>query len=109
MAVSLTERAAVEIKRVLGAKGAPEGTGLRLAIKGGGCSGFNYFIDLEQEPRDFDEKFESHGLPIFCDKKSLIFVGGTVIDYDKTNLGGGFTFSNPNANGTCGCGSSFQV
>ena len=108
--ITLTDRAANEIKRVLAEKKADAGTtGLRVAIKGGGCSGFSYFLDLENQPRDFDEKLESHGIPIYCDKKSLLFVSGTVIDYDRTRLSGGFTFENPNAKGTCGCGTSFQV
>jgi len=108
--VELTEEAAVEIKRIMRDKRLPETGGLRMAIKGGGCAGFEYVLDLAKAPDEFDEQLESHGVPIFVDKKSLLYVGGTQIDFAQGGLlGGQFVFQNPNATGTCGCGTSFSA
>lgn len=109
MGIQLTERAADQIRSVIKDKGVSAETGLRVAIKGGGCSGFSYFLDLTDRPTEFDEQLESQGIPVFCDRKSLMFVDGTTIDFDRTRLGGGFTFENPKSSGSCGCGTSFQV
>ena len=115
MSVGLTERAATKVKEILEAKGLPETCGLRFAIKGGGCSGFEYHVDLVENPRRFDmprrsEKvFVSNGTRILIDKKSLLFMDGTQIDWEEQEFGHAFVYTNPNATGICGCGTSFAV
>ena len=86
-------------------------TRLRVGVKGGGCSGFSYLLDLvEDEPTEADEQMESHGVPMLIDQKSLLYLDGTVIDHrDDGVMGKGFVFKNPNATSTCGCGSSFTA
>lgn len=112
MAILLSERAAEEIKGIIKQQGLPEdATRLRVGVKGGGCSGFSYVLDLTEEHlADSDEELESRGIKIVIDNKSLLYLEGTEIDY-KTNgmIGGGFVFKNPNATSTCGCGSSFHA
>ena len=82
--------------------------GLRVGVKGGGCSGLSYTFALEREARFGDQVFEGpEGAKLFVDKKSLLFLNGTVLDYDASLISKGFVFNNPNAKTTCGCGSSF--
>src|SRR5436189_176495 len=82
--------------------------GLRVGVKGGGCSGLSYTFAWEREARFGDEVFEGpDGAKIFIDKKSLLYLNGTVLDYDSSLISRGFVFNNPNAKSTCGCGSSF--
>lgn len=83
--------------------------GLRIAVRGGGCSGFEYALDFEDERRDGDLTYDQHGLEIIVDPVSARYLGGTEIDYVFGMTGAGFKFNNPNAIGTCGCGSSFTV
>lgn len=83
--------------------------GLRVAVRGGGCSGFEYALDFEESPRDTDLTYEQFGLKIFIDPISARYLAGTEIDYSLGMSGAGFKFNNPNAVGTCGCGSSFTV
>ena len=109
MAITLTERAAEKMKSVFAKHTMPEGSALRVGIKGGGCSGFNYVLDVTDKPSDDDEVFESNGIRIACDPKSYLYVNGTEIDYSDDLLKGGFVFNNPNAKGTCGCGASFST
>ncbi len=111
MAVTITDSAAKQVRRILEDKDLdPESTSLRLAAKGGGCSGFSYLIDLDSdEPKDNDRVSESNGLRILVDKKSYFYLNGTEVDYESNMLGGQFKFKNPNASGTCGCGTSFSV
>ena len=83
--------------------------GLRIAVRGGGCSGFEYAIDFEKEPRENDLVLEYDGLNVYVDPISSRFLEGTTIDYSLGMTGTGFKFHNPKASGTCGCGSSFSV
>lgn len=82
---------------------------LRVGVKGGGCSGFSYVLDLTESAKDTDETFEQHGVKVVCDPKSLLYLNGTTIDFKDEIMGRGFVFSNPNASTTCGCGSSFSA
>lgn len=112
MAILLTERAAEEIKGIIKQQELPEAaTRLRVGVKGGGCSGFAYILDLtEEQPGEIDDEVESFGIRILIDNKSHLYLDGTEIDY-KTHgsLGGGFVFKNPNPTATCGCGSSLPT
>ena len=83
--------------------------GLRIAVRGGGCSGFEYALDFEKEARPTDHVYDQHGLTVFVDPVSARYLLGTSIDYVLGSTGAGFKFNNPNASGTCGCGSSFAV
>lgn len=82
---------------------------LRVAVKGGGCSGLTYDLDIASEAWETDKVVEQHGVSIIIDKKSYVFLAGTTLDYSGGLNGKGFTFSNPNAKTTCGCGTSFSV
>src|ERR1044071_5282825 len=82
---------------------------LRVGVKGGGCSGFSYLLDLTESRKDTDESFEQHGIRIICDPKSLLYLNGVTIDFKDEIMGRGFVFNNPNATSSCGCGSSFSA
>jgi iron-sulfur cluster assembly protein len=104
--IQVTETAA---KRIMAKQGLAEG-GLRVGIKGGGCSGLSYTFAWETEARVGDEVIEGpDSTKIFVDKKSFIYLNNTVLDYDTSLMSKGFVFQNPNAKGTCGCGTSFTV
>ena len=109
--VQLSERAAKEIQRVIKEQKFPEeSTWVRIGAKGGGCSGFTYVLDFDQAgPTEFDLTFEQHGVKIVVDKKSEFFMGGTELDFNDGLLDRGFVFKNPQASGTCGCGTSFSA
>ena len=109
--VQVTERAAKEIQRVLKEQGFPEdSTWVRIGAKGGGCSGFTYVLDFDQQgPTEFDLTFAQHDVNIVVDKKSEFFMGGTELDFNDGLLDRGFVFKNPLASGTCGCGTSFSA
>ncbi len=115
MGITLTPKAAEKIQELLEERGLPETAGLRVGIKGGGCSGFEYLVDLVKSPRKFDmpsrhdKVFISSGARILIDKKSLLFLEGTQIDWEEQKFGHSFTYENPNAKGICGCGTSFSV
>ena len=109
MAIQLTERAAEEVRTIMEQQKFPEGTSLRIGVRGGGCSGFNYVLDLVETPADDDEVLDSHGVRLVCDPKSYLYLNGTTIDFRDEMMGRGFVFSNPNATSTCGCGSSFTA
>jgi iron-sulfur cluster assembly protein len=111
MAIMLTESAAKEIRRIIDDQKLPtEQTKLRVGVRGGGCSGFSYLLDLtEEEQGEQDEAMESHGVPILIDMKSLLYLDGTEIDFRDEVMGRGFVFKNPNATSSCGCGSSFTA
>jgi len=112
MAVLLSESAAAKVKGIINENKMPaEVTRLRVGVKGGGCSGFSYLLDLTEEPAgEMDEETESHGVKILCDSKSSIYLDGVEIDYKNESLGReGFVFKNPNATSSCGCGSSFSA
>jgi iron-sulfur cluster assembly protein len=115
MSITLSETAAREIRKIVDEQAkdgafAAEKVKLRVGVKGGGCSGFTYMLDLTEEDRqEFDEELDSHGIRILIDNKSLIYLNGTEIDFKDEIMGRGFVFKNPNATSTCGCGSSFQA
>jgi iron-sulfur cluster assembly protein len=110
MGVILTERAAAEVKRVMGEQQAEEGTALRVGVAGGGCSGLSYRLFFDKA---FDDKMDSrssqHGVDVVVDKKSALYLDGTTVDFYEGLEKRGFTFNNPNAVKSCGCGSSFQA
>jgi len=110
MPINLTETAGREIKAIVEKKGlAPEKVRLRVGVKGGGCSGFSYLLDLTEQERDTDEQFEENGVQVICDPKSYLYLNGTTIDFKDEVMGRGFVFTNPNASSSCGCGSSFSA
>jgi iron-sulfur cluster assembly protein len=111
MAINLSESAAREIKTIITQQGLPAGeTKLRVGVKGGGCSGFSYMLDLTEEPKgELDEEMDSNGIKILCDMKSYLYLNGVEIDFKDEVMGRGFVFKNPNATSSCGCGSSFTA
>ena len=110
MVVSLTEKAADEVKRVISEQNLPETVSLRVSVAGGGCSGFEYRLGFEENVDDeADAVHEVHGVRIAVDRKSALYLDGTEIDFYEGLERRGFTFENPNAVKTCGCGSSFQA
>jgi len=109
MAIALTERAARKISEVFRKNDMPEGACLRVGIKGGGCAGFSYTLDVTDKPAQDDEQFVSHDVKLVCDPKSYLYLNGTEIDYNDDLLKGGFVFNNPNAKDSCGCGASFST
>ena len=110
MSVTLTERAAQEVKRVMEEQKYEDGTLLRIGVRGGGCSGFNYSFGFDPNYNEAeDDKFEVHGVEVVVDRKSALFLEGTTVDFYEGLERRGFTFENPNAVKTCGCGSSFQA
>jgi iron-sulfur cluster assembly protein len=107
--IEITETAARRIKFLMDKQGLAEG-GLRVGIKGGGCSGLSYVFGWEKEARTGDEVFGGpEGTKIFVDKKSYLFLNGCVLDYDTGLMSKGFVLTNPNAKASCGCGQSFTV
>lgn len=110
MTLSVSEPAAVEIRKFIASEeGLPGTSGLRVAVKPGGCSGFSYSLNIEEEPKPTDHIIESHGVRMFVDMFSAQYLNGVEIDYVTNVMGSGFTFTNPNATGGCGCGSSFTA
>src|SRR5215208_8060836 len=110
MTITVTSTAAEEVRKFIDEQGAAEAiAGLRVGVLPGGCSGFQYGLNIEDEPGEDDMVFESQGIRLFVDPFSLQYLQGTEIDYVSTFQGSGFTFNNPNATGGCGCGSSFTA
>ena len=107
--VTLTPKAVEMVKITRDQEGIDPSHGLRIAVRGGGCSGFEYALDFESETRDNDWVYEQSGLTIYIDAVSARYLQGTNIDYVLGSAGAGFKFNNPQARGTCGCGSSFAV
>jgi iron-sulfur cluster assembly protein len=108
--VILTETAAREVRAIIQQQELDaEKVRLRVGVKGGGCSGFSYILDLTETQKDTDEVFEQHGIKIIVDPKSLLYLGGVTVDFKDEIMGRGFVFNNPNATSSCGCGSSFSV
>ena len=107
--LTLTETAVSEVKRFMEAETAGPESGLRIRVVPGGCSGFSYSMQIEDAPRQGDEILDSSGLRVFVDMFSKQYLEGVQVDYVNSVMGSGFTFSNPNATGSCGCGSSFSV
>lgn len=106
--ISLTDAALKEVKRLINVQGIEEG-GLRLGVKGGGCSGLSYTINFDDKIGQYDQVYEIDGVKVIVDVKSAIYLQGTQLDYQKDLMGGNFKFINPNANKTCGCGESFSA
>ncbi len=106
--IDLSEKAAVRIRALSTEKGTPNG-GLRLGVKGGGCSGLSYVIDWAAEPSKHDQVIERDGARLFVDPKSAVFLAGTVVDWQQTLMQSGFVFRNPNVKSACGCGESFTI
>ncbi|HVF51273.1 MAG TPA: iron-sulfur cluster assembly accessory protein [Pyrinomonadaceae bacterium] len=108
--LNVTEPAAVEIKKFMSSEeGLPETAGLRVRVVPGGCSGFQYSLSIEEESRQGDHVLDAHGVRLFVDMFSAQYLNGVQIDYVTNVMGSGFTFTNPNATGGCGCGSSFTA
>ena len=108
MAMQLTEMAVHKVKEIM-AQQTPQPTALRVGVVGGGCSGFSYQMAFESQSGPMDKVIEVDGLKVFVDATSLMYLDGTEIDYVESLEGAGFKFNNPNAVGSCGCGSSFTV
>ncbi len=108
--IALSELAAKQARKMMGEHDiSPEdGYGIRVGVESGGCSGLNYVLDIVDGPDDKDRIFEHHGVRVFCDPRSYLYLKGTEIDFEP-GLNGGFAFNNPNARRSCGCGTSFAV
>ena len=106
--IKLTKNASNKVKQIIEAR---EKTpiGLQAGVRGGGCSGFSYYLDFVYEKREKDKEIKSEGITIYIDTKSYLYLMGTEIDYVDSLNGAGFKFNNPNAKRTCGCGESFSV
>ena len=109
LGVTISEKAAEKIKYFASKEGITENIGLRVAVKGGGCSGLTYDLDITDQERESDKVVEQYGVKVMVDKKSYIFLVGTELDFSDGLNGKGFVFSNPNAKKSCGCGTSFSV
>lgn len=110
MTLIVTEPAAAEIKKFMtNEEGLPETAGLRVRVVPGGCSGFQYSLNIEEESRQGDFILNEHGVRLFVDMFSAQYLNGVQIDYVTGVMGSGFTFTNPNATGSCGCGTSFTA
>lgn len=107
MAITLTEHAAQRVEKFLANRG--KGVGLRLGVKTTGCSGMAYTLEFVDELLPEDVTFESYGIKVIVDPKSLVYIDGTELDFTKEGLNEGFKFNNPNVKGECGCGESFTV
>ncbi|MFC2085981.1 HesB/IscA family protein [Bacteroidota bacterium] len=106
--ISLTERAAEEIQKIVASKDIPEGYGLRVGVKGGGCSGMSYILGFDKK-REHDLEFRVQDIVVFVDKRQGLYLMNTVVGYQDGLKARGFVFENPNATTTCGCGSSFAA
>jgi len=107
MAITLTDKAAAHVNRNLEKRG--KGCGLRLGVRTTGCSGLSYQLEYVDEPAAEDQVFESNGIKVFVDPKSLAYLDGTELDFVREGLNEGFKFQNPNVKDECGCGESFRV
>ena len=106
--ITLTENAAKRVNAILNGEN-KKGYALRVTVQGGGCSGMSYNLTFDNEQKEFDKVYQSKGVKILCDFKSWVYVKGTEIDFSNDLLSGGFKLKNPNANKTCGCGTSFSA
>ncbi len=110
MPIQLSETAAEEIKHICEKQDLKiDNVFLRVGVKGGGCSGFSYLLDLTEKSSEDDWQFEEKGIKVVCDQKSHLYLEGVSIDFKDEVMGRGFVFNNPNASSHCGCGSSFSV
>ena len=109
LTITISEDAALHVKEFASAEGKPN-SNLRVGVKGGGCSGLTYVLEIvDEEPQESDKVVEGSGVRLFVDKKQYVFLAGTVLEYSGGLNGKGFVFNNPNAKTTCGCGTSFSV
>ena len=106
--IQLTERAIGKVREILDTQ-EPKPAGLRIAVVGGGCSGFSYSMAFENTPNMLDKTYKFEDLKVFVDQASMLYLDGAEVDYVETLEGSGFKFSNPNVKSTCGCGSSFSA
>lgn len=110
--ITITELAAKEVKKIINQKNEIDDKALelylRIGVKGGGCSGFSYSLDLTENKTENDEVYPQHGMVVICDSKSHLYLDGVTIDFKDEVMGSGFVFNNPNATSSCGCGSSFS-
>ena len=110
MAITLTEKAAKEVQRIIEEQKLEDGVVLRVGVTGGGCSGFSYALGFDKSYDEAtDSRYEAHGVAMVVDKKSALYLDGTTVDFYDGIDKRGFTFENPNAVKSCGCGSSFQA
>lgn len=107
--IKITPRAAAQVKKIMQENAIPAGHGLRVGVKGGGCSGLSYTLGFDGEVKETDTIISEHGIQLYVDGKSLFYLMGTELDFSDGLNGRGFVFNNPNATKTCGCGSSFGV
>ena len=108
LTITITDNGAKHVRNFMAAEGVDQGI-LRVAVKGGGCSGLTYVLDMTGEAQEGDKVIEQNGVTLAVDKKSYIFLAGTELDYSGGLNGKGFVFNNPNAKKACGCGTSFSV
>jgi iron-sulfur cluster assembly protein len=106
--VQLTERAIGKVKEIMASQ-QPAPAGLRIAVVGGGCSGFSYSMAFENQPSMLDKTYDYSGLKVYVDQASMLYLDGAEVDFVDSLEGSGFKFNNPNVKSTCGCGSSFQA
>jgi len=106
--IELSESAAEKVRELIIKRPSPT-SGLRVGVRGGGCSGFTYFLEFAEAANKGDRELDSYGVKLFVDPKSYLYLMGTVVDYVDSLAGAGFKFTNPNARRTCGCGESFSV
>lgn len=109
MSVTLSEKAAAEVKKIITEQNMPEGMVLRVGVQGGGCSGFSYSLNFDNETSERDRVMDIHGVRLAVDKKFDPYLDGTIVDFHDGLEKRGFVFNNPNVVKSCGCGSSFQV
>jgi iron-sulfur cluster assembly protein len=107
--IIITPKAVNEVKRIMQENNVPDNFGLRVGVKGGGCSGLSYSLGFDADVRDGDTVIEQEGIKLMVDGKSLFYLSGTELDFSDGLNGKGFVFNNPNATKTCGCGESFGV
>ena len=107
MAITLTDKAAKHVLNFIAKRG--KGVGLRIGVRTSGCSGMAYKLEFADAPSPEDTEFESHGVKVFVDPKSLPYIDGTELDFVREGLNEGFRFNNPNVKSECGCGESFNI
>ncbi len=107
--ITVSENAKAQSIKLMAEDNSPEGSFIRVGVKGGGCSGLTYDLTFDHIINDNDKVFEDKGVKIVCDKKSILYLAGTELDFSGGLNGKGFVFNNPNANRTCGCGESFSM
>ena len=108
LTISISKQAVDHVRAFAKEAGMPD-INLRVGVKGGGCSGLTYVLDMVKEPKEGDKVVEEHGMKLYIDRKSYVFLAGTTLEYSGGLNGKGFVFHNPNAKTTCGCGTSFGV